>query len=51
MKLFREDGPDAEETPIRQYQEVYSMLDNQDMIPKENKKFFSRRYYMFSRFD
>ena len=51
MKDFREEGFGAEEIPVREYREIFKTLDNPDQTNKENKKFFNRRYYLFSRFD
>ena len=36
---------------MRKFGEVFSSLDNTNESSKLNKKFFSRRYYYFDRFD
>ena len=51
MEAYREQALDDEEVPRRKYMEVFASLDNSNANPKENKKFFSKRYYFFSRFD
>jgi len=56
MEAYREQAlddevPYPEEVPRRKYMEVFASLDNSNANPKENKKFFSKRYYFFSRFD
>ena len=36
---------------MRKFHEVFSSLDNTNESSKLNRKFFSRRYYYFDRFD
>ena len=48
MEAYREQEPDVHR---RTFKEVFSSLDNTDANQKENRKFFSRKYFMFSKFD